>query len=172
VNFFLNSISQQIHSKKKEIIAVVMAMIKKIGIYAGAFVLVLALQLVSSHILVKNIFFTPKEEKPKETEHKNTPGEFYMISDLIINPAESGGRRHLMVSLGLEYHDELLKAELEKRDPQIRDNLITLLAGQQISVLSDIKYREKIRQSLLKAVNYYLEEGQVPKLYFVNYVFQ
>jgi flagellar FliL protein len=95
-----------------------------------------------------------------------------MINDLIINPAASGGRRHLMVSLGLEYADPLLKVELENRDPQIRDNLITLLAGQDANVLTDIRYRESIRQSLLKAVNYYLESGTVEKVYFTKYVFQ
>jgi len=141
-------------------------------------------------MLVLNMFFKPKNETE---EHKEVHpfGHIYMIDDLIINPANSGGRRHLLVSLGLEYFvnakdkekggerssgegDDLtgVGAELSLREPQIRDNLITLLGGQEISVLSDIQYREKIRASLLKSINYYLETGQVDKLYFVKYVFQ
>jgi flagellar basal body-associated protein FliL len=138
---------------------------------AGILIPVLAFSAFSSQIVIKKIFF-PDPQPVKKEAAKSEVGEFHMISDLIINPAASGGRRHLMVSLGLEYADPLLKAELEKRDPQIRDNLITILAGQEANVLTDIRYRESIRQSLLKAVNYHLESGTVEKLYFTKYVFQ
>lgn len=147
--------------------------IVRIAVMVAAVFGILIFEVIASRMVVKKLFFTPKTEVTSHSKEGKSPvGEFYMIGDLIINPAESGGRRHLMVSLGLEYHDSLVEEELKRRDPQLRDNLITLLAGQEISVLSDIRYREKIRVSLLKAVNYYLEEGEVEKLYFVKYVFQ
>lgn len=157
--------------------------IVKIIIMVFAGLALCVFQVAASRVVVKKMFFTPKVEKPAE-EEKEEFGEIYTIDDLVINPAKSGGRRHLLVSLGLEYFPDEKKggakegeptglaAELQMREPQIRDNLITLLAGQDITVLSDIKYREKIRQSLLKAINYYLQEGQVAKLYFTKYVFQ
>ncbi|TKJ42235.1 hypothetical protein CEE37_00735 [candidate division LCP-89 bacterium B3_LCP] len=120
-----------------------------------------------------------KKEEKKKDSHGGGQGEgeepeegIHMIENLVVNPANSGGRRHLMVSLGLEYHELHVKEELERLDPPIRDNLITLLAGQEMGVLADIKYRERIRKSLLKAINYYIEDGRVEKLYFVRYVFQ
>ncbi len=120
---------------------------------------------------------TPEKEKSKGGGHGGEKGDesnegIYIIDNLLINPAKSGGRRHLLVAFGLEYHDLLVKEELERLDPQIRDNLITLLAGQEMSILSEIAYREKIRESLLKAINYHLEDGEVEKLFFVKYVFQ
>lgn len=136
---------------------------------------VIVFQLFTANILVKQIFFSaPAANGAASVAHKDLAeiGEFYIVNDLIINPAATGGRRHLMVSLGLEYHNPLVAEELARRDPQIRDNLITLLGGQEVSVLADIKYREDIRRSLLKAINYYLTEGKVERLYFVKYVFQ
>lgn len=148
---------------------------------------------LASRLVVQTFFFSPAEQTaqhyaaPDEKQAKkegtkggsHSGGEteepeegIYMINNLVINPAKSGGRRHLMVSLGLEYHHSHIKEELVGLEPQIRDNLITLLAGQEMTILADITYREKIRKSLLKAVNYYLEDGQVEKLYFVKYVFQ
>jgi flagellar FliL protein len=141
-------------------------------IMIGILVAILVVAVFASRLLVQQVFFPSAHEEKAEPKEKSELGEYHMITDLLINPAASGGRRHLLVSIGLEIHDPLLKEELAKRDPQIRDNLITLLAGQDASVLTDIRYREKIRNSLLKAVNYYLEEGQVQKLYFVKYVFQ
>ena len=138
----------------------------------------------ASRVLVQTLFFAPSGEEVSAAEVSSSKSEgghgggessghgFYMIKDLIINPANSGGRRHLMVTLGLECHDAAVEEELAMKDPQIRDNLITLLAGQEIGILADISYREKIRKSLLKAINYYMKEGKVEKLYFVEYVFQ
>ncbi|HEX7344346.1 MAG TPA: flagellar basal body-associated FliL family protein [bacterium] len=138
---------------------------------AGIIVAVLAFEAFSSHLLVKRLFFAPPPA-PKRSAEETQVGEFHIISDLVINPAATGGRRHLLVSIGLEYHDPKMEEELTRRDPQIRDNLITLLASQEVNTLTDIRYRENIRHSLLKAVNYYLEVGQVERLYFVKYVFQ
>jgi flagellar basal body-associated protein FliL len=143
----------------------------KFGKPAGIVVAVLAFEVFSSQMLVKRMLFAPPPPPVKEQGHAAV-GEFYMIPDLIINPAASGGRRHLLISIGLEYHDPEMEDELAKRDPQIRDNLITLLASQDVNVLTDIRYRENIRRSLLKAVNYYIDEGEVNRLYFVKYVFQ
>jgi len=144
----------------------------KLAMSAGIIAAVFAFQAFTSHLLVKQVCFAPP--KPAQVTAKSAAevGEFYMIQDLIINPAATGGRRHLLVSLGLEYHDPKMKEELTRRDPQIRDNLITLLAGQEVDVLTDIRYRENIRNSMLKAVNYYLSDGEVDRLYFVKYVFQ
>ncbi|MBU0518135.1 flagellar basal body-associated FliL family protein [bacterium] len=166
--------------------------IVKILIIVFAAVGLLVVEVATSRMLIKNMFFKPEKETVQHPE-MHYAGHIYMIDDLVINPANSGGRRHLLVSLGLEYliaseggggegggHSggaegkELVGvgAELSLREPQIRDNLITLLAGQDISILSDIQYREKIRESLHKSINYHLETGQVEKLYFVKYVFQ
>jgi flagellar FliL protein len=138
----------------------------------GLLIPILAFSAFASRMLVKKMFFPTSAPEKKEKTEKDALGEFYMIEDLVVNPAATGGRRHLLVSLGLEYHDPLLKEELTRRDPQIRDNLITLLAGQEVSVLANIQYRENIRQALLDAVNYYLTEGKVARVYFVKYVFQ
>jgi len=147
------------------------SLLGKISMLAGIVLAVLAFEAFSSHLLVKRLFFAPPKPPEKSSEAIEV-GEFHIIPDLVVNPAATGGRRHLLVSIGLEYHDPLMEQELTRRDPQIRDNLITLLAGQEVNVLTDIRYRENIRNSLLKAVNYYLDSGQVERLYFVKYVFQ
>ncbi len=166
--------------------------IVKIAIMVFAGIAIVVLQVAVSRMLVKKMFFTPKAEKPvqEEKEHHQGIGDIYTLEDLVINPAQSGGRRHLLVSIGLEYHHEGegeesgshsgggegeltgVGAELQSLEPVLRDNLITLLAGQNINILSDIKYRERIRKSLLEAINFYLYEGQVDRLYFTKYVFQ
>lgn len=164
--------------------------IVRIIIMACAAIGILVFSVATSRMVVKKIFFTPKVEKHEAPEEQAEAqfGEVYVIEDLVINPAQSGGRRHLLVSIGLEYaldqgedggHGSSgdgiptgLGLEIQTREPQIRDNIITLLAGQELSVLADIKYRERIRESLKKAVNYYLHDGQVERLYFTKYVFQ
>src|SRR4030042_4838095 len=62
-------------------------------------------------------------------EHKPPPfGEVFSLNDLIVNPA--GGRRHFMVSIGLEYFDPTKADEIRKRESLLRDNLITFFTSQ------------------------------------------
>ncbi|HEB84270.1 MAG TPA: flagellar basal body-associated FliL family protein, partial [Bacteroidetes bacterium] len=62
--------------------------------------------------------------------------------------------------------------ELQAREPQIRDNLITFLSAQRVDVLTDITMRERIRKRILEIVNTRLTEGVVDNAYFIRYVFQ
>ena len=106
---------------------------------------------------------TPQDEPPPF-------GEVYFIRDIIINP--SGGRRVFMVSLGLEYFDAEVSAELGKRESLLRDNLITLFSSQPQEILTNIKYRRALRARVQKIMDYQLGEGAVTRVFFEKWVFQ
>jgi flagellar basal body-associated protein FliL len=97
-------------------------------------------------------------------------GEVYQISDLIINPAD--GRRHCMVSVGLEYYNAEKTPDIQRREPLLRDNLITFFSSQPIEVLTNIRYRQAIRSRVKKIVDYQLGEGVVTRVFFEKWVFQ
>ncbi len=138
-------------------------------------VAVLLFQGVSSHFIVKNVFFskTPAEKALEvKAEESSTFGEIYELSGLLINPKGSRGKSHLLIDLGFEYQDLLLSAELEKRAPQLRDKITTFLASQSVQVVTDITFREKIRGRIKEIVNFTLNSGEIDHVYFIRYVFQ
>ncbi|MCF7810696.1 flagellar basal body-associated FliL family protein [bacterium] len=108
------------------------------------------------------------KDKPK---HEPPPfGEIFIIDDLIVNPA--GGRRIFMVSIGLEYFDTKHLAEMERREPILRDNLITFFSSQPAEYLSNIKYRQALRGRVKKIMDYQLGDGVVTRVIFQKWVFQ
>lgn len=153
----------------------------------GLVIMILAAQLCVAYFMVgrlvlsKQIPSTTSEEvleraasDPASSE-ENGPkemGEVYMLQDIVVNPAHTGGMRYLVTSMGLELSDPSLEKEMEKREPQIRDQVITLLSRKGVEELVDVSRREEIREELLTAINAQLVGGKVRKLYFVKYVLQ
>lgn len=138
-------------------------------------VLVLAFQLVSSHLIVKMLFFNNKAETVQKEEEKaakpEPPGEIYRMESILVNPTATRGRQHLLVELGLEVDSPEVITELTTLDPLLRDNIITVLSAQPMDVLTNIMMRDKIKQRIQDIVNYYLSKGKVTKVYFIRYVF-
>jgi flagellar basal body-associated protein FliL len=101
-------------------------------------------------------------------------GAVHPIPDLIINPRGSSGRRVFKISLSLEYdpaNPELAK-ELEERTPFMRDYLLNTLGAMTEDSLSNISYREAMRDSLRTALNRFLSAGTVDRVLFQDFIRQ
>jgi flagellar FliL protein len=107
-----------------------------------------------------------------ETTQMVEYGVFHEISGLIVNPAESMGKRYLMVSMGLEVANEGTIADLEEKDIVIRDRVLKLLGSHNADELADIGVREQLKEELLSGLNTLLGEDAIKRLYFTQYVLQ
>lgn len=113
-------------------------------------------------------------EKGEKGEKAYEFGAVHAIPDLIINPKGSSGRRVFKISLSLEYdpnNPELAK-ELEERTPFMRDYLISYLGSMNEDSLSNISYRETMRDSLGIALNRFLSAGEVDRVLFQDFIRQ
>ncbi len=99
-------------------------------------------------------------------------GEIYLIEDLVVNPAGSGGMRYLCASVGLESRHPAVIQELTVRDTQIKDCLILIFSSKTIEELADIGARETIRQEIKTRIEEILPEHGLDAVYFVNFVLQ
>lgn len=146
--------------------------------------LIIILIIVLAGVAVRWIFFRTGSEEltsvassetytPPPMGEIYTPppmGEIYMIDDLVINLA--GGRRIFMVAIGLEYFEEKTAEEITKREPLLKDNLITFFSSQPGEVLTNIKYRELLRGRVKKIMDHQLGENTITRVIFVKWVFQ
>jgi len=110
----------------------------------------------------------------EEASAKERPpfGEIYIIEDLVVNPAGSGGMRYLCVSVGLESLSPSVIEEMTLRDTQIKDCLIGIFSSKSIEELADIDARESVRGEIKDRIEQVLP-GQGPDaVYFVNFVLQ
>lgn len=101
------------------------------------------------------------------------PGEQFMISDIIINPSGTRGKRFLRLGLALETKDgPPVIDELTTRAAQIRDLIIRQFTARTLDELSDPVVREEIRLSCIDEINAHLGSGRIANIYFTDYVLQ
>ena len=99
-------------------------------------------------------------------------GEFLEVQGLIVNPAGTDGQRYLMLNLGLESNKGSVLEELETKEIVVRDRVLRLLSQRTVEELADIGRRDPLKDELRGAINRVLEEGEVTRLYFTQYVLQ
>ena len=123
---------------------------------------------------------------PPEAHHAAT--ELVTISDLVVNPAGSGGRRYLKVAAAIEVTvpetkgKKKAKAEGEGthgaaaagglQDARLRDLLIRELSARTREELTDPVSKEEARLSIMAGLEEILGSGRVAAVYFTEYVVQ
>ncbi len=115
----------------------------------------------------------PKKEAKKESSHGDSKeSTVYTIEDIVVNPAGTGGQRFLSVSIGFEVASADVVAALEKKEPLVRDALITILSSKTIAQLTDPKQKEIIRYQVRKRVSELLKTDQLAGVYYTDFVLQ
>ncbi|MEM1117340.1 MAG: flagellar basal body-associated FliL family protein [Bacteroidota bacterium] len=100
-------------------------------------------------------------------------GAFAEMEGVVINPRETAGQRYLMVKVGVEAAEEATLDRLNTLSPVARDAVLTILAEQTVSELSDVTRRDSIKADILDAFNRILgEDGPVTRVYFTQFVLQ
>ncbi|MDT0631243.1 flagellar basal body-associated FliL family protein [Rubrivirga sp. S365] len=98
-------------------------------------------------------------------------GQFAKVDGIIVNPAESGGRRYLMVDLALEAADEETLAEVGAHEVVIRDAIVRLLGERTVDELAAVSGRAALKDTIRAHVNG-IVTGEIDRLYFTQYVLQ
>jgi flagellar protein FliL len=111
------------------------------------------------------------KEHPAETEG-NQLGNVYMINEIIVNPAGTGGTRYLSASVGFELGNSKAGARFAEREAVVRDALITILSSQSIAELTDFRQRELLRKLIKQRAEKLLQTGDIAAVYFTEFVLQ
>jgi flagellar FliL protein len=113
-----------------------------------------------------------KEEKGGHGGGHEAGAATYLVENLVLNPAQSGGTRFLMASVSLDLADPAAAEELKGRDAQVRDALLTVLGHKTVEQLTDITARDSLKVELHTAVSKLFPEGTVSGIYLPQFVIQ
>ncbi|MCB2210570.1 flagellar basal body-associated FliL family protein [bacterium] len=142
-------------------------------IFIGILVGIVALQGFSSWTIMNWLLeANPYFPGGPPMEEENLTGLLYTIEGIIVNPTDSKGTKILLVDIGFETGSDAVVAEMGSMEPLLRDNINTFLSAQRLPVLSDISYRDKIRDRVQQIANHHLTSGKVGRVFFVRYVLQ
>jgi len=137
---------------------------------------ILLLQVTAAYFGVRFLFFNRQMEVTEPTSVSRPAegvGPIFELGELVVNPAESMGRRFVVVKIALELTDETVQHTVETQAPIINDEMIRILASKNVEFLSNIAARDSLREEMRLAINDQLPGGHgVKKVFFAGFVLQ
>jgi flagellar FliL protein len=149
--------------------------IKKILMIGGPILLV---QIVAVYFLVVK-FFAPSDSEAQTTAAvgekvvaEEEKPQIVVIKDIIVNPAGTNGSHLLVTSIGLEVSTAETKTELEEKEVQTRDILVTILTGKRMEELSTPEQKENLRKEIHQKIDEILKSSKLKKVYISKFIIQ
>ncbi len=107
-----------------------------------------------------------------ETETQELIGPILSLETFIVNLIGDRGKNYLKAKVELELDSELTTAEINKRLPQIRDSILTLLSSKSNEDINTLEGKFQLRAEIMSAVNQYLKTGKIKNVYFTDFIIQ
>lgn len=98
--------------------------------------------------------------------------EIHTLDNLVINPANTGGARFLLVSIAIEAGSTKALETLKARDAELRDAVLNTIASREVDALTNITYRDTVKTELAAAINARFGKKTVKRLFFPQWVIQ
>ena len=99
-------------------------------------------------------------------------GPTYSLDTFIVNLIGGRGKNYLKAKLDLEMDDEKLKEEIDKRLPQFRDSILTLLSSKTNDDIKTLEGKFQLRAEILSMLNQHLKTGKIVNIYFTDFIIQ
>lgn len=109
-----------------------------------------------------------------EQMNKKTPADFvtYQMEELVVNPANTNGKRYLMVEISLELDDKTIIPVIEQHKLRLKQDIMETLSARSIPELVKVSERDQLRIELITLINSVIGARSVRNLYFTKYVMQ
>jgi len=137
---------------------------------------ILLFQVAAAYFGIQYLFFNKQvasAESKTAAAVTEGVGPIFELGELVVNPAESLGRRFVVVKIALELTNETVKKTVETQAPLINDEMIRILASKNVEFLSNIAERDSLREEMRLAINDQLPGGNgVKKVFFAGFVLQ
>ncbi|MFP8488652.1 flagellar basal body-associated protein FliL [Gracilimonas sp. Q87] len=109
-----------------------------------------------------------------ETMNSKSPKDFgtYEVGELVVNPANTNGKRYLLVEISVELDDKEHISKLDNNKMKLKQEVIETLSKRTIPELVKVEDRDSLRYELIDVINSVIEVRSVRNLYFTKYVMQ
>lgn len=99
-------------------------------------------------------------------------GTIKPLDPFVVNLSDGQGTRYLKAVVQLEMDGEMLAGEIDRKMPQIRDEIIMLLSSKSYDDLSSIPGKRSLKRVMVESINKYLTSGKVVNVFFSEFVIQ
>ena len=100
------------------------------------------------------------------------PAPVFNMKSFIVNLAGSKGRRYLKITMSLQLDAADVQIEIERKMPQLRDQILTVLSGKSYEDIRDAVGKRRLRRELVSRVNRILKTGKTHRVFLTEFVIQ
>ena|SRR5690349_20554290 len=106
-------------------------------------------------------------------EHGNAVAKpVYTVENLVLNPAQSGGSRYLVLTISFSVKDSTTVSKMKERDPELRDILLKVLGSKTVPQLSDMAARPALKAEVRAQAGRLFGERTITDVFFPQFVIQ
>ncbi|MCX7613589.1 MAG: flagellar basal body-associated FliL family protein [Caldimicrobium sp.] len=95
---------------------------------------------------------------------------FMEIDPIIVNLLDPSGRRYLQVKLSLEVADKKAEGEIKKKEPKLRDSILTILSGKTVEEVIIPDAKDKMKSEILKKLKEEIGEDLIVNVYITQFI--
>jgi len=103
---------------------------------------------------------------------KTDIGPIFSMDTFIVNLVDPHGKKYLKLRLELELSVEELRMEIDRRMPQFKDTILTLLSSKTYEDVSSQEGKLQLRAEMMSMLNHYLKSGSITNIYFTEFIVQ
>lgn len=107
-----------------------------------------------------------------DSQQKSDIGPTFDVGEFTVNMAGTMPSRFIRTGIVLEFDDKSVINEAERRLPQLRDQIISILRGYSVADLNGENGVEKLKSSITDSINTILISGEIVDAFFVDLVIQ
>jgi flagellar FliL protein len=96
----------------------------------------------------------------------------YTLDNLVLNPAQSGGTRFLLLTISFEVKQPDLVEAMKARDAELRDLVLVTVGNKTVEQLSDVASRDSLKVELKAAAAKLFKKKAIKRVYFPQFVIQ
>ncbi|ADR19243.1 flagellar basal body-associated FliL family protein [Calditerrivibrio nitroreducens] len=161
-------------SPLKLIIILVVVLVLLVGGGLAAYLFLFKSKSADHNAVAKEEKAPAKEEKAKKDKKSGEKAKtvVYSMGAIIVNLADQGVQRYLKVQIAVELDNPKLEEEVKKREPQIKDIIISVLSSKTVSDVNTPQGKIALKQEILKRANMVLTEGEITDLFFSEFIVQ
>ncbi|GLC25371.1 flagellar basal body-associated FliL family protein [Roseisolibacter agri] len=98
----------------------------------------------------------------------------HTIDNLVLNPAQSGGQRFLLLTIAFELKDAATLEAMKSRDAELRDVVLQSVGAKSVEYLADMAQRDSLKSELKTVAGKLFpdKKGVIRRIYFPQFVIQ
>jgi flagellar FliL protein len=112
---------------------------------------------------------TTATEPVMELNKAPTLGPVYESEEYTINLADST-KKFVKIKVAVELTGERALEELLTKIPMFEDTLISTTSSKTSEILNTLEGKEDLKNNLISAINYFLDQGQVKNIFLKEFI--